>query len=84
MGALTETPASSGIADRFRSFQENRHALYTKLPLHVFFALWLCGFSETAHAADRPNVVLIMADDMGYECVTANGGESHRTPHIAL
>src|SRR5688500_10196908 len=34
-------------------------------------------------AADRkPNVVLIMADDFGYECVTANGGESYRTPNL--
>ena len=32
-------------------------------------------------AADhRPNVVLILIDDFGYECVSANGGESYRTP----
>jgi arylsulfatase A len=32
-------------------------------------------------AAERkPNVILIMADDFGYEAVTANGGESYRTP----
>lgn len=24
----------------------------------------------------RPNIVLIMADDFGYECLAANGGES--------
>ena len=29
-----------------------------------------------------PNIVLIMADDMGYECVGANGGTSYRTPHL--
>ena len=28
----------------------------------------------------RPNIVLIMADDMGYECVAANGGTSYETP----
>ncbi len=27
-----------------------------------------------------PNVVLIMADDMGYECISANGGTSYSTP----
>lgn len=33
------------------------------------------------HAAERkPNVVLILIDDFGYECVAANGGESYRTP----
>jgi len=30
--------------------------------------------------AARPNVILIMADDFGYECVSANGGESYQTP----
>lgn len=33
-------------------------------------------------AARPPNVVLIMADDMGYECVTANGGKSYETPRL--
>ena len=30
----------------------------------------------------RPNIILIMADDFGYECLTANGGESYRTPRL--
>lgn len=30
----------------------------------------------------RPNVVLIVADDFGYECVGANGGTSYRTPRL--
>ncbi len=33
-----------------------------------------------AAGAARPNVVLILIDDFGYECVTANGGESYKTP----
>jgi arylsulfatase A len=33
-------------------------------------------------AADKPNFILIMADDFGYECVTANGGESYQTPNL--
>lgn len=32
--------------------------------------------------ADRPNIVLIMVDDFGYECVTANGGQSYQTPQL--
>src|SRR5687767_171366 len=38
-----------------------------------------------APAADvpaKPNVVLIMADDFGYECVAANGGRSYQTPRL--
>lgn len=30
--------------------------------------------------ADRPNVILIMADDMGYECLGCYGSLSYRTP----
>ena len=33
-------------------------------------------------AARSPNIILIMADDMGYECIGANGGTSYSTPNI--
>ncbi len=33
-------------------------------------------------AAEKPNIILIMADDFGYECVRANGGESYQTPNL--
>ena len=29
--------------------------------------------SAASHAAEKPNVVLILIDDFGYECVTADG-----------
>lgn len=32
--------------------------------------------------ADKPNIVLTMADDFGYECVAANGGQSYKTPNL--
>lgn len=32
--------------------------------------------------AQRPNIVLILADDLGYETIGCNGGESYRTPAI--
>lgn len=28
----------------------------------------------------QPNIILIMADDLGYECIGANGGSSYKTP----
>lgn len=30
----------------------------------------------------RPNIIVIMADDLGYECIGANGGTSYKTPKI--
>lgn len=30
----------------------------------------------------RPNILLIMADDVGYECIGVNGGQSYKTPRI--
>lgn len=38
--------------------------------------------AATFAADPKPNIILIMADDFGYECVTANGGESYQTPHL--
>jgi arylsulfatase A len=32
--------------------------------------------------SDRPNIVLIMADDVGYECFGCYGSEQYRTPRI--
>jgi arylsulfatase A len=51
----------------------------------VFLSLALLGTwltSGVVTAAEKPNIVLIMADDFGYECVTANGGQSYQTPHL--
>jgi arylsulfatase A len=38
--------------------------------------------SSQATAATKPNIVLIMADDMGYECIQANGSLDYQTPQI--
>ena len=44
-----------------------------------------CVVSTAAAARDdpaRPNVVLIMADDIGYECFGCYGSRQYQTPHI--
>jgi arylsulfatase A len=35
-----------------------------------------------AHAGDRPNLILIMADDLGYEALGSNGGTTYQTPQL--
>ena len=36
--------------------------------------------AEVVQSPAKPNIVLILIDDFGYENVTANGGESYKTP----
>ncbi|MDD7985112.1 sulfatase-like hydrolase/transferase [Lentisphaera marina] len=31
---------------------------------------------------EKPNIVLIMADDMGYECLSSNGSQDYNTPEL--
>src|SRR4051812_31401324 len=45
----------------------------------------LAALSSTALAGGpprSPNVVLILADDFGYECIGANGSTSYKTPNV--
>lgn len=49
----------------------------------LFILLWVAKFNFLpCFAAERPNIILIVADDFGYECVSANGGQSYQTPHL--
>jgi arylsulfatase A len=50
---------------------------------YLFLVAVVLGFCAVSSAAERPpNIVLIMADDCGYEVVRANGGESYQTPQL--
>jgi len=40
------------------------------------------AFPFACFAAKRPNVILMMADDLGYETLSANGGTPYKTPHL--
>lgn len=48
----------------------------------IALCLIACLPAIPASAERRPNVILIMADDLGYETITANGGESYPTPNL--
>jgi arylsulfatase A len=45
-------------------------------------ALLLVSLSFGLGAQERPNLIVIMADDLGFECLGANGGLSYETPHL--
>lgn len=57
--------------------------MHPTLRLVSLLCLLAAAFNSlTVCSAERPNVVLIMVDDFGYECITANGGQSYHTPNI--
>lgn len=60
-----------------------RWNLFVISPIFVRLAAWLIA-SELLHAAPEtpPNLVVILADDLGIECLTTYGGKSHATPNI--
>jgi len=45
----------------------------------------LAGVAGRAALADeksKPNIVFLLADDLGYECLGSYGGTSYKTPHL--
>lgn len=47
----------------------------------LFFGLFATS-CKTNTGIDKPNVILIMVDDMGYECIGSYGSDSYKTPNI--
>jgi arylsulfatase A len=55
----------------------------------IMICLLLCALTVSLPAAAMqraatrpPNIILILADDLGYETIGANGGTSYRTPAL--
>jgi arylsulfatase A len=50
--------------------------------LSLVFAAWSLFGTAASAAEPRTNVILIMADDLGYACIGANGCSSYQTPRL--
>lgn len=58
--------------------------IYPSFARHIIIVLALMGLAgrpEIVQAAP-PNIILIMADDLGYECIGANGSTHYKTPRL--
>jgi arylsulfatase A len=53
----------------------------TKL-IGALLGAWLIGSISLNAAAAKPNILLIMADDVGSDAIGCYGGQSYPTPHI--
>jgi arylsulfatase A len=54
------------------------HSLFVRF---CAFSLSLVSWAQV-HAATKPNIVFILADDLGYAEISANGADHYKTPHI--
>jgi len=59
----------------------NRPNLTTGALSSAVLMVWLLATGSMLHAA-QPNIVLILADDLGIECLSSYGGTSHQTPNL--
>ena len=54
----------------------------SKIVLIYFILIFICFNNSKARSADKPNIVLIIADDLGWSDVGYNGAEYFETPNI--
>src|SRR6476659_1501707 len=48
----------------------------------LFLIFFFASVLSTSVAAQKPNIIVILADDLGYETLGCNGGESYKTPNL--
>jgi arylsulfatase A len=64
----------------------NKHDLdmRMRLPqfLYTLLLFGITGFSSPLFAGRKPNIILIMADDLGYEMLGCYGNKEKLTPHL--
>ena len=71
-----------GIIDRI-NHSEAYQSLSTMLSFrNLLLAALGLSLNLAAFSVEKPNIIVIMADDLGYGDISAYGTKSFRTPHI--
>lgn len=52
------------------------------IAIAVLFCIAIASHAAASHAADRPNVLIIMADDCTYNDLPLHGGQNAKTPNL--
>ena len=68
--------------DIMNSGNMNRHALLSRISAGLAIAVLSCSPLLAVQQARKPNIILIMADDVGYECFGCYGSTQYKTPRI--
>src|SRR5215203_3474211 len=73
----------------YRSCKKNNPALILAICLLILFAGCKKQIDNSSlplppppPRVDKPNIILILGDDVGYEIPSCNGGQSYNTPNI--
>ena len=66
---------------RIHKMKRMNHNLFL-LFIVLVFSLSCSPDTNPGTIADQPNIILIMADDLGYETIGVNGGSSYQTPNL--
>ncbi len=48
----------------------------------MLFMLYSCASEEAQKAAEKPNVLFIIADDFGYHDMSSRGSDYYETPNL--
>ncbi len=80
--SVQEVPYAALLEKLEAAKQIVRPEAWTKITRPKNAVLKETAATETDNAAAKPNVLLILADDLGVECLSSYGGTSNKTPHL--